>query len=206
MASPARSAGRWQLVLVMVLFLAVVWTCYAGALTGLPWLGLAAVFVFLGVACALGPAVASVRALIALLAAVAGALCDTVLQACGAYTVPEASRWALPPPAAPEWIVALWFNFGVVLLDRAAWFVKRLWAAALVGVVFGLMIYSSAARRGLVDFGVLGVWGPAVVAAVWAVFVPLLYMMAALVARRLLVARAVPSEGAATRDAEEQAP
>lgn len=181
---PAKRAGRWQLAVVMALFLAVVWLCYGGALSGAPWLGLAAATVFLGIACVLAPKVAGVRVTIALLAALGGAVCDTLLQVCGLYTVPQASRWVLPAPSAPEWILALWLNFGIVLLDRAVWFARRPWAGALVGLAFGWMIYSGAARRELVEFGGLGGLGPLVVGAVWVVVVPLLYAMAAAVAAR----------------------
>lgn len=163
----------------MVAFMAVLWSCYCGALFGLPWLGLACATVFLGLLCGLAPAAAPARLRVALGVTCCGIVCDTALIASGVYRVPAATRWLLPAPCAPEWIVGLWLNSGAVMMERALKLRSKPIPTALVCGVFGWMIYSGAARRELVDFGGLGSGGPFVVAAVWMVLFPVLFTVIA---------------------------
>lgn len=113
-----------------------------GAGSGFPWLGPAALLLFMAGHFP-GAAAPRADALLVLTAAAAGLCCDTLYIRAGllAYAAP------LPSPAlAPFWIVAMWMNFGMTLNESLAWLKDRLLLGALLGAVGGPLAYLAGIR------------------------------------------------------------
>ncbi|MEO6801374.1 MAG: DUF2878 domain-containing protein [Rhodanobacter sp.] len=94
---------------------------------------------------------------------------------------------------APAWILALWMTFALTFTQSLRYLQRRLWLAALLGLVGGPLAYLGAARGWhVVNFADPAWRGPLVLAIGWALATPAL----AWLARRGIAssaARPVPS-------------
>ena len=155
--------------LSMAAFFATAIASYQGALRGLPWLGLAVCALCAAI---LLPWMGDVwrRMKLILLAAAVGALLDTLLIAVGIYTSADHTRFLLPAPLCPEWVSALWANFGMALYIYKDYLlsVRR---GAISGVIYAVLIYANARRHGLVSMS-LPVMDVAIISLLWAVLIP----------------------------------
>lgn len=149
--------------------------CYQGAMRGVPWLGM--VFFTLELVI-LTPLMMGrqKRLLIALLVGAIGILLDTVLLLAGIYSVETSARWILPAPVCPEWVLALWLNFGLVMPNYLAMMRGRHILSALVGFVYAFMVYGGASRNEIITLPNYGMAGVAIIALAWAVLIPLMYL------------------------------
>lgn len=176
---PAGPAGP-VVIANVVGFHAVWFLSLYGAGRGLPWLGTAALVLFLAWHLR-GPV--SPRAELALMGAAAatGFVADTLFARAGllAYAAP----WPLAG-FAPAWIVVMWVNFALTLNVALRWLQGRAWLAAVLGFFGGPFAYLAGIR---LDAAMLTAAPPVaytVIGTVWAVAVPLLVVVAGRAARR----------------------
>ncbi len=150
----------------------LVWLCAViGAGHGLRWPALLAAAVYVGSQLAVAPQ-PWVELKLLLLALGCGLLVDGLAGASG--TVRYAAGSALPW-LAPVWILALWAAFAMTLTVSFAVLQRRLWLAALVGLLLAPLAYLSAARGwSAVSFSVPHWHGLALLGAGWAIALPLL--------------------------------
>ena len=125
-------------------------SCYQGALHGMPWLGLV-VFTLLVAFFLPYTQFKKERLLITLLVAGVGFCADTALIFAKVYTVKESGRWLVPAPFCPEWILVLWLNFGFMLYIFWKFLAKSKITAIVVGIIFSFLIFGNASRMGLVS-------------------------------------------------------
>ena len=105
-----------------------------------------------------------------LIAAVMGALFDTLLLQTGWLTYANGMLWA---GTAPYWIVAMWLLFATTLNVSLRWLRRSYFAAAMLGLIGGPMSYYGGAKLGGLTF----VNAPAALTALaigWALVTPLL--------------------------------
>jgi hypothetical protein len=105
------------------------------------------------------------------LVTVFGAAVDQLLFSAGVFNV--GGQLAL----APLWLTCLWPVFATTLLHAFKGLQHRMVLAALVGAAGGALSYSAGVRLTAVEFGA-PLWGPFILAAVWAVVFPLLLQVA----------------------------
>ena len=144
-------------------------SCVLGAANGYPLLGPIAVFMAATLHLALAYKPRRELVLI-LLAAVIGALFDTLLLQTGWLTYVNGMLWA---GTAPYWIVAMWLLFATTLNVSLRWLRGNLFAAALLGLIGGPMSYYGGAKLG----GLVFINMPAALTALaigWAVVTPFL--------------------------------
>jgi hypothetical protein len=163
----ARALNR--LVLNFLAFQAGWFSCVLGAANGYPMAG--AVAVLLVASLHLGLAYNPRKELVLiLLAAVIGALFDTLLLQTGWLSYANGMLWA---GTAPYWIVAMWLLFATTLNVSLRWLRGNYIAAALLGLIGGPMSYYGGAKLGALIF----INMPAALAALavgWAVVTPFL--------------------------------
>jgi hypothetical protein len=109
------------------------------------------------------------EALVVLIAAILGAVSDSILGLTGALSFPVG--WGILW-LAPLWMVALWTNFAMTLNLAMGWLEGRYALAAAVGGIGGTAAY--AAGDGLGSLVVNGASGFVGVGLVWAASLPLL--------------------------------
>lgn len=91
---------------------------------------------------------------------------------------------ALPPGAAPLWILALWASFALTVTRSLQFLQKRLWVASLFGAVGGPLAYWAASRAwGVVTFTTPQWHALAGLAIGWGLAMPLLAGVARRVSR-----------------------
>jgi hypothetical protein len=163
-------------VVSVVLFIAGVVACYQGALHGAPWFGPTVVLALLVLALITTRRKVDVLKL-ALVVGVVGFALESTLIALGVYSAAETTRWVLPAPLCPMWLLALWVNFAVKMPSSLALVRGRPIAVAVTGAVLAVLIFASARRVGVVVFGrpVLGI---GVIALLWAAITPALFCLA----------------------------
>lgn len=153
-------------------FFVTVFATYQGARNGMPWLGLiffaATVLVFLPFS-----PLRKERVQLALIVGLGGFLVDSALIAAGVYHAGENARWMIPHPFCPEWIVTLWFNFGFALFVFKQFLSRNSMVPVIVGIVFAMMIYTNASRMGLLALQSPRIISLCIIAASFAVFIPI---------------------------------
>jgi hypothetical protein len=166
----------------LVGYQAVWFATVIGAGQGLWWPALASASAFVALQWVFSPLrTADTRLLCIALAA--GLCIEGLLEATGwmRHAVPAP---ALPPGGAPLWILALWAAFAMTLNHSLAYLRGRPWLAALLGVAGAPLAYLSAARGWQAVAFEAPQWrGLALLAAGWALAMPLLAMLAARWAR-----------------------
>jgi hypothetical protein len=169
-----------------------------GAAAGRPWLGLAVVAGVAGLHLALrrprGPEV-----LLLLFAGALGYALDSLLVIAGVLEFTPAAR--LGGPSA-LWMVALWVNLGTTLNVSLGWLRGRYLLSAALGFVAGPVAYYAGARLEAITFGLALPLSLAVIAVEWAVGMPALVAMTAVLRPR--TARRDESAAAPLRPAEAQ--
>lgn len=153
------------------LFFLTALSCYQGALRGIPWLGPACFALLVAILLPFTPQKKE-RLLVALLVAVVGFAADSALVFFRVYQVREGSRWLLPAPLCPEWILVLWLNFGFMLYVFWRLLGKSVLTAVIVGIVFSFLIYGNASRMGLLTLHRPVLASLAAIALLWAVLIP----------------------------------
>jgi len=103
---------------------------------------------------------------------VIGALIDQGLFLSGVLTVGGLSA------PAPVWLTCLWPVFATTLMHAFAGLQRHCVLAAVVGAVGGALSYLAGSRLANVDFA-SALWGPVVIALLWALLFPLLLQLAA---------------------------
>jgi hypothetical protein len=164
-----QTAGKLALPFFIVVSLA----CTQGTRWGLPWVGLA---LFLALAPFFlwhAPQIKE-RVILSLLVAAAGFVLETALIFFGVYTVAGHARWLVPAPFCPEWILGLWINFGFMLYVYWRLLSRSQWLAASIGAVFSVLIFGNAAFIGLLSLRSPHGTGFAIIAACWALLIPLM--------------------------------
>jgi hypothetical protein len=147
--------------------------CVLGGAHQLPWLGTGLVAILLGwhLSRSHRP---HLELALALIAALIGAVWDSILVARGWLVYPSGT---LIENTAPHWIVAMWMLLATTLNVSLRWFKQRLLIASLSGAVAGPLAYYAGAQLG----GVVVADSTAAftaLAAGWALFMPLLLFIA----------------------------
>jgi hypothetical protein len=157
--------------LALPFFILVSLACTQGTRLGFPWLGLA---LFIGLVPFFlwrAPQIKE-RIILSLLVAAAGFVLETTLIFFGVYHVADHARWLVPAPFCPEWVLGLWINFGFMLYVYWRLLSKSRLTAVVIGIVFSGMVFGNAAFIGLVSLRAPLWSGFAIIAACWAVFIP----------------------------------
>ena len=158
-----------RLMINFLAFQAGWFSCVLGAANGYPMVGPVAVFVAVSLHLMLAYKPRRELVLI-LIAAVMGALFDTLLLQTGWLTYANGMLWA---GTAPYWIVAMWLLFATTLNVSLRWLRRSYFAAAMLGLIGGPMSYYGGAKLGGLTF----VNAPAALTALaigWALVTPLL--------------------------------
>ena len=82
------------------------------------------------------------------------------------------------PYLCPLWLAALWAAFGTTLRSSLCWLAGRYWLSAVLGAVAGAASYLAGARLGAVTLNPNRIISTAVLAATWALLMPLLVWLA----------------------------
>jgi hypothetical protein len=153
-------------------FFITVFATYQGARNGMPWLGFILFMVTLLVFLPFSP-LKKERIYLTLIVGAAGFIVDSALIAAGVYHANEGSRWLIPHWFCPEWILTLWLNFGFALFVFKPFLSRNRITPVIVGIVFAMLIYANASRMGLVTLQSPKILPLGVIAASFAVFIPL---------------------------------
>ncbi len=172
---------NWRRLAANFLGFQATWiACVGGAGFGYPLLGPLVAAVWLSLHLAFPVAASSVAAdrtgeraselRLALGAALAGYLLDSVLVLSGAMGFPEHTGPAFP---TTPWMVALWVGFAATLRHSMNWMRGRYVLAAVAGAVFGPLAYRTGAALDAVWLAAFPA-GWLAVAVEWALAMPLL--------------------------------
>jgi len=147
--------------------------CVGGAARGLPWLGPLAVAAYVIAYLRTIPSgVARMRhAWLLGLAGVVGYAADSILVLTGVVTFPPHAVLGWP---STVWMVALWVLQAAVLGGVMSWLQGRFALAAIVGAIGGPLAYLAGERMGAAVLGPTQAVALAVIAAEWALAMPLL--------------------------------
>lgn len=160
--------ARWQLPINLALYQAGWFACVLGAGTGRVWAGAGLALVLVAVHLFLVRDRS--RELQLLLAAGAlGLLVDSLQLGAGIFSYPGGTVIA---GLAPPWIVLLWVQFATLLRFGLKWMSGRYLLAAILGLVGGPLSFFAGERAGAIEFASIAAY--AVLAAVWAVTMPIL--------------------------------
>lgn len=163
----------------VILSQAAWFACVMGAANGMPWLGPAAVTVFLAICLKLSDKPKAELKLYAA-AALAGFAFDTGMTSAGFFfPLPH----LLPPPFSPPWLIALWPNLAAMLNVSLAWLRGRYLLAAAFGAVGGPLAYYGGAKLGGV-VAMPGAYDLLALSVGWAAMTPLLVWLAAYYRRK----------------------
>lgn len=152
-------------------FFITVFATYQGARNGMPWLGFLFFMISLLVFLPFSP-LRKERIYLTLTVGAAGFLVDSILIGAGIYHASESSRWLIPHWLCPEWILTLWLNFGFALFVFKPFLSRNRMVPVVVGIVFALLIYANAGRMGLIILQPPKILPLGVIAASFALFIP----------------------------------
>ncbi|HAE41232.1 MAG TPA: hypothetical protein DCG57_21760 [Candidatus Riflebacteria bacterium] len=155
-----------------LVFILTSMTCYQGTTHGYPWLGLVALAIHYSLFLPATTTKAK-RVLVAILTGLIGFIADSTLIWLGVYSVSSGSRWLLPDPLCPEWILVLWLNFGFMLYIFWQILAKSRWTPPIIGIIFSFIIMGNASHMGLIAFRAPSWHGYLIIAACWSVLVPI---------------------------------
>ena len=158
-----------RLLVNILAFQAGWFSCVLGAANGYPVAGPIAVLLAVSLHLALAYKPRNELVLL-LLAAVMGALLDSLLLQTGWLTYPNGMLW---DGTAPYWIVAMWLLFATTLNVSLRWLRRSYFAAAILGLVGGPLSYYGGATLGGLTFINMSAALTAL-AIGWAVVTPLL--------------------------------
>lgn len=155
------------------LFLIGVIACYFGAISGLLWVGPLVVAV-VGAVNFYFSSDWILDLKLVLFVGVLGLVVETAMIFFGVYTPDPLKRIWLFWPFLPEWILALWLNFGFRLKSLIPMMRERMWLSWVTGFIFGILIFKSAQARYLVELD-MGNISLLIIAGIWAVTVYLMF-------------------------------
>jgi len=112
------------------------------------------------------------RLFMALLTGLVGFTADSILIKLGVYSVEASSRWLIPDPWCPDWILVLWLNFGFMLYIFWHILTKNKLVPIITGIIFAFLIMGNASRMELITFRPPSLHGYLIISACWAVLVP----------------------------------
>jgi len=145
-----------------------------GAAGGQPWLGPAAILLWLAIYAFISGR-PKLEIQIALIALGMGLLADSLLIGFGVYR-PRGLIGGLP--LTPPWMLALWINFGTLVNGSLSWLRGRYWLGAFLGVWGGPAAYYSGHRVGALTIHPPLIINLAFLGIAWAIAVPLLFFLA----------------------------
>ena len=152
-------------------FLITIFATYYGARNGMPWLGLILLAANIVLFLPFSP-FKERRVLLMLAVGAAGFFLDSLLILLGIYYAESHGRWLLPHFSCPEWILALWLNFGLALFVFRPMLSRTRITPVVVGLIFAAMIYANASRMGLISFNLPPALALGIIAVCYAVFIP----------------------------------
>jgi hypothetical protein len=152
-------------------------SCYQGVIHGIPWLGWIVLLIVLCILLIMTPEKKR-RLILTLVVAITGFALDSCLIIFKVYSVNIYSRWILPEPFCPDWILALWMNFGFMMYINWRMMKNRHILAAIIGIVFAFIIYGNAASANLIMLKLPNFTSLIIIAAIWAILVPAIYRLA----------------------------
>lgn len=163
-----------MLILNVLLFQAAWCASIFGAAAGHWWLGPSAMLAVVAFHLLLAPTRAADRLLVPAAAAIG------IFAECIAASL-SGTRFAAHIPTAspiPLWMAAIWPGFATMLNSCLAWMQSRPAAAALFGAVGGPLAYWAGARAGALQLGDAPLTPLLIVAAQYALLMPLLCALA----------------------------
>lgn len=164
-----------QVVATVIFFIGLA-ACYQGVLRGLPYLGPVTILLLAVIKFSVQKERRSEVTLVAIVTVLSFIL-ESLLISIGIYTPAPGTRFIIPAPLAPFWILALWVNFALRIKDYM-WFMKGKPVVHFVtGFVFGLIIFNSVNRLGLgtLNYGIVSLF---IGSFIWGAFIPVLYYIA----------------------------
>jgi len=163
---------------LLVFYLGIV-ACYVGAQRHWPWLGpvVVGIIVITHLAHAERPAQ---EAMLIALVGLCGFLLDSALISLQVYAVTPDTRWLFPAPLCPDWILALWVNAATQLSRTLPMTRRKYLRSAIIGLVFGVLVYKRAAAVHLLTLPD-AIVTLLLIAVIWAMVLPLFSKFAALI-------------------------
>ncbi len=163
-------------IINFIAFQAAWFAAVLGAAHGMPWLGVVAVPLVLGLHLALSPDWRP-ELLLASCAAALGFVADSTLIAFGVFSpIP----FLFPSPFSALWMVMLWVNLATIMNVSMSWLRGQYALGAVFGALGGPMAYYSGAKLGAMT-AIPGPGDLAVLAIAWAAAMPLLYRLARMI-------------------------
>ena len=105
-----------------------------------------------------------------------GTLVDSALTLAGVFSFTQNSAVGVIVPI-PLWLITLWFGFAATLRHSMSYLSQRLWLAALFGGIGGPLSYVAGERLGAVNFGFSLPVVVSVLVAIWALLLPLAFVL-----------------------------
>lgn len=160
-----------------ILFFLGVFACYGGAITQNLWLG--PLVVALIIAFRLFQQKEALLQTIKLLffIGIGSAILESLLIFSSIYTVNESTRWFIPAPLLPLWILSLWMNYAVMVPALISTFHGKHLKNIAFGAFFSIIIFFNAERRELLELE-HGWLSHVIIAAAWGFFLVMIYQYA----------------------------
>lgn len=171
------SKGAAVRLISLSMFLLGVICSYQGALREIGWLGPLVVTLIVLIEVFRSKERTRPKIFVVLFVGITGFTMETVLIAMNVYSVAGSSRWILPTPLAPLWIVALWINYAVRVPALVTMLRRRHMFNFIKGFVFAALIFTSASNMALIQL----TWGRltiGIIGLLWGVFIITIYMFA----------------------------
>ena len=143
------------------------WLSVLGIVVGHPWLGPLAMTFYL-VADHISLNKRSAETVTILSAAAIGTIADSIMSNLG--LIAYAGGYASLPQLAPLWITAMWAGFAATLGYSLSWLKPRLWAAILLGAIFGPLSYLAGQKFGALEL--VSEWSIPALVIFWGLAVP----------------------------------
>lgn len=175
--SHKQAKGIAARVVQLALFIIGIIACYQGALREIGWFGPTVVGLIVLYEITRNKQVIKPKLYILLYVGITGFVMESIMIGLGIYSVVESSRWLLPSPLAPLWIVALWVNYAARVPAFVVRFRGKHLINFIIGFVFAGLVYRTATSLGLVDLS--WGWGTlAIIGLFWGLFVITIYLVA----------------------------
>lgn len=163
---------KYRVLINAVGFQAGWWLSVLGVMVGLPMLGPVYMLLFLGMHYMFFAS--KQEFYLILLAGVVGTVMDSLYTRSGmlSYGGGYEHIWL-----APLWITTMWLGFTATLNHALDWLRERPLLGFLAGAIFGPLSYYSGQKLGVISFHWSAAPATLVLALVWGLSIPLLYMI-----------------------------
>ena len=151
-------------------FQAAWWLTVAGVVMQVPWLGPAAMLLYMAADHYVVTPKRQAELQLILLAMVGGTIADSLFISLGLLNYagsPEALSFM-----APLWITAMWGGFAATLNHSLGWIKGNTWLAILMGAIFGPLSYLAGAKFNAITFVAEQTLVLAVLAVFWGAAIP----------------------------------